>query len=797
MINEIRLRNWKSHADTELEFGEGTNVLVGSIGSGKSSVLEAISYGLFGTVQAVRNRKITLDDMIKKRPEKEDSAEVEIEFTAPDEEIYVVRRVLERGKGTTFAELRREDGTLIEKPHSTNVTEYVTSLIQIDYDFFERMIYAEQNQLDRFLTLEPRKRRERIDELLKINKFERARKNTTTLINRLKDREEDRMGDLQELHEDEEIQALPSLKEELEQTRLEREKLVKKKEKIKPELKKIEKRLNELQEIGEEVDELSKKIESIKGRIEALDKQISRAREKLGKDVDVGREELKKRKNELESAFEEKREVVRDLESQLSSNTARLSELKTERKSLEKEIEKIREEIERKNKSKSKLKEIDLPELSEDLEELDEKRKNLRNKFSNLKIRIENLRDSLADLRGAESTCPVCGRPLSEEMKEELIEERNQALENSKSEISELERKIEEIEEKISQKEDLEERAEDLERDLEDLPDLKSKLSDDLEELECKSVDFEKVKKEKKEIQKSLDKRRKETEEIRNKFDDVKKKIDLQLDLESAKKEREKVKNEEEKLQKDLQEKREKLDEELMEELKGKHQDLIKKQEHYKTRLNEIKKLIKEKKRIVESVQKKKKKLKRRETEVKVLKESINSLGKLRKALSRSQTSLRRQVIEAVNGMMNEIWGDIYPYEDFQGIRLSIEEGRKSSDYELQLRDRSGTWDPVEGMTSGGERTCASLNLRIAFAVVLAPNLSWLVLDEPTHNLDSAGIDNLSEILRERIPKVIKQLLLITHEKRLESAVSGYLYRFTRDKSRDGPTEVQQVYEEE
>jgi len=47
--------------------------------------------------------------------------------------------------------------------------------------------------------------------------------------------------------------------------------------------------------------------------------------------------------------------------------------------------------------------------------------------------------------------------------------------------------------------------------------------------------------------------------------------------------------------------------------------------------------------------------------------------------------------------------------------------------------------------------------------------------------------------LRDRLPEVVRQILLITHEERLESAVSGYLYRFSRDKDSDEPTKVEQV----
>ncbi|KXB05781.1 hypothetical protein AKJ49_00085, partial [candidate division MSBL1 archaeon SCGC-AAA382A03] len=265
MITEVRLRNWKSHDETELELGAGTNVLVGIMGSGKSAVLDAVTYGLFGTVPAVKNRKITLDDLIKKRPVEEEKAEVELWFTTPDEEEYKVKRVLERGKGTTYAELRRRDGSLLNKPKSTEVTEDVTSLLQIDYDFFERMIYAEQNQLDQFLMLEPRKRRERVDEILKINKFENARKNATTLINRLKDRKKDRRKDLKELEEDEEIEELPSLKKELKETKKEKKEIKRNKKDIEPKIKKNKEKIKKFEKIKEKIEKLSRKIESIKG----------------------------------------------------------------------------------------------------------------------------------------------------------------------------------------------------------------------------------------------------------------------------------------------------------------------------------------------------------------------------------------------------------------------------------------------------------------------------------------------------------------------------------------------------
>jgi DNA repair exonuclease SbcCD ATPase subunit len=81
--------------------------------------------------------------------------------------------------------------------------------------------------------------------------------------------------------------------------------------------------------------------------------------------------------------------------------------------------------------------------------------------------------------------------------------------------------------------------------------------------------------------------------------------------------------------------------------------------------------------------------------------------------------------------------------------------------------------------------------MRMAFSLALAPKLGWMILDEPTHNLDKNVIAEVAETLRERLPDEIKQVLLITHEEALEAAASGYLYRLTRDKSKDEPTKVE------
>ena len=81
MIEKIILKNWKSHHETEIEFEEGVNALIGTMGSGKSSVLEGIVFALYGTTPSHNSRDITLDDLIRRSPSKAEKAELELFFS--------------------------------------------------------------------------------------------------------------------------------------------------------------------------------------------------------------------------------------------------------------------------------------------------------------------------------------------------------------------------------------------------------------------------------------------------------------------------------------------------------------------------------------------------------------------------------------------------------------------------------------------------------------------------------------------------------------------------------------------
>ncbi|KXB09262.1 hypothetical protein AKJ35_00025 [candidate division MSBL1 archaeon SCGC-AAA833F18] len=793
MITHVRLNNWKSHKDTSFQLGEGTNVLVGPMGSGKSAALEGITYALFGTLPTVKNRTIKLENLIKNRPNEEDSTEVEVGFVAPDGNEYKVRRRIERGKGTVYAELRKSDGELIDKPQSTRVTEHVSRLLELDYDLFERMIYAEQNRLDYFLTLPPGKRKENLDELLGINKLENARKNTTTIINRLHDRRRDREEDVQELQEDEEIASLSQLEGELESLKKDMENLREERKKLEPKIRKVEKRMKKLEELENKIQASEKNITEVNASIRASDRQIRQVKEELGEDAEVSLKKLKEKHAKLKEQREKLDEKLEETKSQHESHSSKASELAGKRDTIEQQTQDLSQEIKRKSEVEEELQELQYSKIVKKLGELKNQREENHKKLTVLETRIKDANQTLEDLQKAETTCPVCERPLTEEHRQELLQKKRGEVDLLEKQKTELENKSSDFKKDIQGVQERKEKAEELQEEVKNLHDLEKELKEQEELLNSINSRVEEAEEARGKVKKDLEELEKKAEELREEFESVGRKIQQRKNLQDGLEEKKKLENKIQRLKKELQKLQDEYNEKEAAKLKQRHEDLILRNKEVQTEISGVKKLISEKGKRVESARKKQEMLDRYEAEVKSLRHGARSLNKVKTALAESQTTLRRQIIDAVNRVMNNLWEEIYPYRDFPSIRLAVVKRRGVSDYELQLRDRTGSWSSVEGVASGGERTSAALALRIAFAEVLIPHLSWLVLDEPTHNLDSEGIEKLSLVLKKRVPKIMKQLILITHEKRLESAVSGYLYRFQRDKSEGGPTKVQAI----
>ncbi len=128
MIKSIELVNWKSHSHSLINFSKGNNIFIGNMGSGKSSIMDAISYALFGKIPS----NVKISSIIKNRPKQEENALVKISFSK-DNNIYTIERELKLigDKLQTTAKIYKNGSYMNAQPERVN--EDVESILGIDY----------------------------------------------------------------------------------------------------------------------------------------------------------------------------------------------------------------------------------------------------------------------------------------------------------------------------------------------------------------------------------------------------------------------------------------------------------------------------------------------------------------------------------------------------------------------------------------------------------------------------------------------------------------------------------------
>lgn len=769
MITKVRLKNWRSHEDTELNFSSGVNLVLGRMGSGKSSIMDAICFALFGTFPNIQQKKMVLDDVIQSKPKQKEQGSVTLWFNINGKE-YQVKRIIEYGKGTTTSEIR-EDGNLLESPQASKVTEIVQSKLKIDYDLFYRAIYSEQNKIDYFLVLPKGQRMKKIDELLRIDKFEKVRSNANTLKNRVKNRFQDRLEDIRKMKENLDEDRIEEIKNNIQKLNTDTKEFSYRIENIDNDLYSLKESLNKMEKIREELEqkknrntEITSTINELKSSLKDFDKEF----------LIEKKNDLEDKINDYEKRIEEKREQIVDLQKKINENKVEFNGKKDE-------LEDIDKKIDQKAELENKLNDL---VLENNIEELQQKYENLKQNINYKQVQLENLRESIKNLEKSHDKCPTCDSELSEEKRRSLIDEKSKEIENIENELKIEENRLQEIELSLQQSQKISDQRKEIQQkisflEIKDREPVKNRVDELREKIETLQEQISETDKEKTDLQKNLS-------ELKENYSEVAYSLKQVEENEKRKQRLNELGNEKESIDKEIENLENQFSKDRLKELRERNESLLKERESLKVKKDSNQSIIKEKQIYLDEILKQKRSIEEKENETESMKKIMNDLENFKDAVQKTQTELRENFIKSVNETMNSIWDDLYPYEDFSSIRLHIDQ-----DYILQLKSEAyneSKWMNVESV-SGGERALASLCLRIAFSLVLASQLKWLVLDEPTHNLDQRAVETFSLVLREKVTKFVNQVFIITHEEKLEDSVTGSLHKLAKV---NGITEAQE-----
>jgi exonuclease SbcC len=145
MISSVELVNFISHFDTKLEFDNDTTVFVGKNGAGKSTIIDAITFALFGEHTRGSNR-----DLLKRGT---NQGYVKAEFSANGKNYQALRKINSKGE-LVLAQLSENiDGnirTIAEgerKQFGDHMSKQVEKILGVDYKKLKIASVVQQNEL--------------------------------------------------------------------------------------------------------------------------------------------------------------------------------------------------------------------------------------------------------------------------------------------------------------------------------------------------------------------------------------------------------------------------------------------------------------------------------------------------------------------------------------------------------------------------------------------------------------------------------------------------------------------------
>ncbi|WP_435153869.1 DNA double-strand break repair ATPase Rad50 [Haladaptatus sp. DFWS20] len=291
-FDRIRLSNFKCYEDADLRLDAGVTIIHGLNGSGKSSLLEACFFALYGARALDR----TLEDVVTIGAE---DAEVELWFEHAGGDYHIHRRIRATGDSAQTAKcvLETPDGSF---DGARDVRNHIASLFRMDAEAFVNCAYVRQGEVNKLINATPAQRQDMIDDLLQLGKLEVYRERASDARLGVKSVLDDRHGSLSELEsqiEAKEEKNLHGLLNDLESKRSETESNVERYEKQR---KNAQGTLDEAKNVLETYDEKRDELASVEDDIETLQAEITETEQKR-ETLRSRASEIRERSSELES----------------------------------------------------------------------------------------------------------------------------------------------------------------------------------------------------------------------------------------------------------------------------------------------------------------------------------------------------------------------------------------------------------------------------------------------------------------------------------------------------------------
>ena len=390
-IKQIKLENIRSYTNQVIDFPSNSVLLSGDIGSGKSTILLAIEFALFG----IRGKQLSGASLLRNGKNK---ASVELNFMVDNQEV-IIKRNLKRRKDSIAQETGfiiidgiKTDATAIElKTKILDLLGYPKELLSKTKNLIYRFtVYTPQEEMKHILMESAEERLDTLRKVFGIDKYKRINQNADIIIKEIKSKIKEMNSSILDLDE----------KQKLKQNKEENIIEINKKIKI----------------IIPELNNINKKIEEQRSNIKNIEEKVKRFNE------------ASRRLSSVETDLNNKLELRRN-------NSEKIRLLEKEINSLKKEIKDIKEDINIENKEN----EISL--IRNTIKSIENK----ISEFNALKKNSENIKKKIIEL----DSCPTCHQDVSEEYKNNIVVEENTKINETNENINNHSEQLKQAEDKL------------------------------------------------------------------------------------------------------------------------------------------------------------------------------------------------------------------------------------------------------------------------------------------------------------------------------------------------------------
>jgi len=400
-IEIVQLENIRSHIKSTVPFTHGFNCLVGGLGCGKSSVLYAVDFALFGD-SIGRSFEYLLR-------EGADLGRVTVQFTQNGSTYKLTRGLKRKGKSITqnFEELKLfEDEKLVASMKTDAIAEQLKAITGLDKDLYREIVWFRQEHLKELLDAAPRDRQRRLDELFGLSDYEVAWSNIAQY-----------------------------------QRDYETEKRVYEKD---PDVLGLEKLSNEYNRASEEYALLEMELENSTQKLAVAKKALDEADNKLKRMEEKKQaiEEVKRKEARLQSDFRNMTNTLSSITQKLQDKKTLLGNLQQRQNSFDTLVKQCLRKLEQAGLQPNQPVEI----IRVSLVAFDEKISSLK-ADQEATTRNMQLDKKRAVELGQENKCPLCIQPLEGEYKSNLLTriahencEREKAISQLRLEIDSLQK---------------------------------------------------------------------------------------------------------------------------------------------------------------------------------------------------------------------------------------------------------------------------------------------------------------------------------------------------------------------